>query len=206
MAMKSEADGPSLPPPTSLAPEHLAAFDAVLRGRRTVHEFEPDRVPPREQILAALELSTWAPNHHLTNPWRWYWLGRRTIEKVAALNARTVRETKGEELARKKLESWLRMPGWLVLTAPVSMDEPIRHQEDFAACAAAAQNLMLALWARGIATKWSSGPITRHPEFYELLAIDAQKEHVLGIFWYGYATQVHASRRDAPSAHVFERK
>jgi nitroreductase len=206
MAMKSEAEGPSLPPPTPLAPEQLAAFDAVLRGRRTVHEFEPNRVPPRDQVLAALELSTWAPNHRLTNPWRWYWLGRRTAEKVAALNARTIRETKGEEFARKKLESWLRMPGWLVLTAPVSMDDPLRHQEDFAACAAAAQNLMLALWARGIATKWSTGPVTRHPEFYALLGIDAHKEHVLGLFWYGYASEVHGSRRDAANTRVTELK
>jgi len=178
--------------------------DALLRERRTVHEFEPDP-PPRELVDEALELSRWAPNHKHTNPWRWYRLGRRTIEKVCGLNARTVRESKGEEAARKKLDRWLRLPSWYVLTAPVKLDDPLRHQEDYAACCCAAQNFMLALWARGLGSKWSTGPVTRHPEFYELLGVDAEREHVVGLFWVGYPKGLMEPRREALGERLVER-
>ncbi|MEZ5979257.1 MAG: nitroreductase family protein [Planctomycetota bacterium] len=63
------------------------AADRLLRERRTVHEFD-GRTPLREVVLEALDLARYAPNHKLTNPWKWYWLGRRTIEKVCGPNAR----------------------------------------------------------------------------------------------------------------------
>lgn len=179
-------------------------LDRVLRERRTVHEFLPDP-PPRELVEEALELSRWAPNHKHTNPWRWYRLGRRTIEKVCGLNARTVRESRGEEAGRKKLDRWLRLPSWYVLTAPVKLDDPLRHQEDYAACCCAAQNFMLALWARGLGAKWSTGPVTRNPEFYELLGIDAEAEHVVGLFWVGYPKEVMEPRREELGERFVER-
>lgn len=188
----------------ALDTDALGAVDGLLRGRRTVHEFRPEP-PPRALVDEALELSRWAPNHRHTTPWRWYRPGRRTIEKICGLNARTVRQTKGEEAARKKLERWLKLPGWLVLTAPVNEDDPLRHQEDYAACCCAAQNFMLALWARGIGAKWSTGPVSRHPELYQLLGIDPMAEHVVGIFWYGFPAQLMDGRREPIEASVIDR-
>ena len=37
-----------------------------------------------------------------------------------------------------------------------------------------------------MATKWSTGPITRDPRFYELLGIDEAEEFIVGLIWYGY--------------------
>lgn len=196
------ADGE--PQLAALADEARDVVDALIRERRTVHAFEPEP-PPRALVDEALELSSWAPNHKHTNPWRWYRLGRRTIERVCGLNARTVRHSKGEEAARKKLERWLRLPSWWVLTAPVNLDDPLRHQEDYAACCCAAQTFMLALWARGLGSKWSTGPVTRHPEFYEILGIDGDREHVVGLFWVGYPKELPDSRRDPIEESVIDR-
>ena len=45
---------------------------------------------------------------------------------------------------------------------------------------------MLYLWQAGIGTKWTTGPITRDPRFYDILGLDAEQEFVVGLFWYGY--------------------
>ena len=60
------------------------------------------------------------------------------------------------------------------------------RREDYAACAAATQNFMLHLWKAGIGSKWTTGDITRDPRFYEILGIDADREDVVGLVWYGY--------------------
>jgi nitroreductase len=165
--------------------DSTAAVDRVLRERRTPPQFSSQLVP-KALLLEALDLARFAPNHKLSNPWRFYLLGKRSIERVAALNARLVREKFGEEAARKKLDRWLSMPGWLVITSRSSPEDTLRHQEDYAACCCAAQNLALALWARGVGLKWSTGDVIRHEEFHELLGVDIHQEYAIGLFWYGY--------------------
>ena len=64
----------------------------AIRSRRTHKAFAPDPVPP--QLLdELLELARWAPNHHLTNPWRFRVLGPGSL---AAL-----KEAAGPEAAGK---------------------------------------------------------------------------------------------------------
>ena len=49
-------------------------IDELIRTRRTHKAFGPDPVP-RETLLELFELARWAPNHHLTDPWRFRVLG-----------------------------------------------------------------------------------------------------------------------------------
>ena len=60
------------------------------------------------------------------------------------------------------------------------------QQEDYAACCAATQNLMLYLWKAGVGSKWTTGDITRDPRFYEIAGVDPEQEFVVGLVWYGY--------------------
>src|SRR5829696_9071699 len=43
----------------------------AIRTRRTAGKIRGD-VPPREVIEELLEAATWAPNHHLNEPWRFF--------------------------------------------------------------------------------------------------------------------------------------
>ena len=182
---------------------HIEIVDACLRGRRTVHDFLP-KPPPRSVLMEALDLARWAPNHRLTHPFRFHLLGRRSIERVAGLNARLVREQRGEEAARKKLARWLEQPGWLVVTASVCSDDVVRHQEDYAATACAIQNLALALWVRGIGMKWTSGPVIRSDEFHRILGLDEASEYAVALVWYGYPAQVPEAKRPPLEEYVRE--
>ena len=53
----------------------MDVFEAI-RGRRTVKAFAPEPVP-RERLDELFELARWAPNHKLTQPWRFRVLGDR---------------------------------------------------------------------------------------------------------------------------------
>jgi nitroreductase len=165
----------------------------VIRARRSINKFKPD-TPPLERVRAALELACWAPNHKLTEPWRYFLLGPDTAERVAVLNAEIVSAERGATVANSKLARWRAVPGTLVVTCVVAED-PLRAEEDYAACCCAIQNLQLALWADGIGTKWTTGAVTRDPRFFELLGIARDRYRVVGLIWYGYPDETPAMTR-----------
>lgn len=144
--------------------------------------------------MRALDYARWAPNHHLTEPWHFYLLSDETSGAIADLNAEMIAENKGPEAAEKKRRRWRAMPGWLVVTCDRHEDQQ-RFMEDYAAVSAAIQNLSLYLWADGVGMKWTTGPVTRDPRFYELTWIDAECEVVVGLFWYGYPEEIPATTR-----------
>ena len=166
----------------------------VILNRRTIHNFKPEPVPPVEEIQKAMDMAICAPNHHSTEPWRFYLLGNETKEKICLLNAEMIEAVRGEQAARIKLDRWREIPGWLLLTCTKSTNE-IRAMEDYAACCCASENMMLYLWSIGIGVKWTTGGVTRDPRFYEILGVDPDKESVVGLFWYGYPDDVPQSSR-----------
>lgn len=179
----------------------MSVADAVaetIRGRRTIHSFKPE-CPPFERILEAIELARWAPNHHHTEPWRFLHVGPETIAKIADLNARLVSEKKGRDAGEAKRLRWSEMPGWLIVTCDRSDDET-RQREDYAACCCAIQNLCLALWTHDIGVKWTTGAVTQHPDFYELLGIAPDEQSVVGLLWYGYFDEAPTQKRKETDA------
>ncbi len=163
----------------------LREFAEVLRGRRTVELFLQTPVP-ENLVREAIETGTWAPNHRLTEPWRFYLLGQETKERCLDLCHAIVTAKKGAEMADFKRDSWSQKPGWLVVTCRRSEDE-LLQQEDYGACCAAVQNVLLYLWKAGVGSKWTSGAITRDPRFFEIVGIDRTEAFVVGLIWYGYA-------------------
>jgi len=156
----------------------------LIRGRRTINLYLQTPVPG-QLVRDAIETATWAPNHHVTEPWRFYLLGDQTIERCLDLCYDIVRGDKGKEKAAHKRESWSEKPGWLVVTCQRSDDE-LREREDYAACSAAVQNLLLYLWKLGLGSKWTTGAITRDPRFADIVGFDCSREFVVGLIWYGY--------------------
>lgn len=171
----------------------LRDFAEVLRGRRTINLYLQTPVPD-ELVRDALEAATWAPNHHVTEPWRFFLPGKKTIEKILDLCQQIVTDKKGTELALHKRESWAEKPGWLVVTCQRS-DDALRQQEDYAACSTALQNFMLYLWKAGVGSKWTSGTITRDSRFFDIIGVDPAKAFVVGLVWYGYPKLTPAQSR-----------
>jgi nitroreductase len=144
--------------------------------------------------MAAFELASWAPNHRLTEPWRFYLIGPTTMRGVIDLAVELEIAKKGERagpVRRARLEG---VPGTFVLTS-LRSEDALTERENYAACCCAAQNLMLYLWLKGIGVKWTTGGITREQRFYDLLGINSAKQLVVGLFWYGVPRAVPTQQR-----------
>ncbi len=176
----------------------------AIQTRRTIHLFEPGRVPPEALLRRAIDLARWAPNHRLTEPWHFYLLGRETAEALAHLNADLVAEARGESARQAKRERWLDIPGWLLVTCRTS-DDPVKAREDYGACCCAVQNLQLFLWSEGVGVKWGTGDVTRHPRFFDLLGLDPTEETVVALLWYGYPLEIPQTQRQPVEAILSER-
>jgi nitroreductase len=165
----------------------------VIRRRRTIELFRPDKPPP-SAVLEAIDAARWAPNHKHTEPWQFHLLGPETAAAIVELAGRLTEAAKGAEAAAVKRKRWSAVPGWLAVTCARSAD-PIRQEEDYAACCCAVQNLALVLWDAGIGVKWSTGEVTRHAEFFRLLGVDPAERKIVGLLWYGYPASVPEQRR-----------
>ena len=165
----------------------------VIRTRRTVELFNPE-APPRDVVLRGIDLARWAPNHKHTEPWEFHLVGPQTARAIVDLNTRLVAAEKGDEAAQAKHRRWSAVPGWLVVTCLRSTDI-LRQEEDYAACCCAVQNLSLYLWSQGIGLKWSTGAVTRHPDFCRLIGVNPADRRVVGLFWYGVPASIPEQRR-----------
>lgn len=184
----------------AVPPERMA--DAI-RARRSINLFEPEPVGT-EALLAGIELARWAPNHRLTEPWRFYVLGPQTADAIAELAAEYDTRTKGERAGKARRARFKAIPGYFVLTSRRN-DDGLVERENYAACCCAVQNLMIYLWQRGVGVKWTTGAITREQEFYDIVGIDSTEELVVGLFWYGRPKVVPEQKRRAVEEIVVER-
>jgi nitroreductase len=155
-----------------------------IRSRRSTNMFLKQEVS-KDLVLEAIELARWAPNHHLTEPWHFYLLGDKKKAASVELIRAIVTENKTQEMGDHKAKSAAAIPGWLVVTCGKSDDE-LLAREDYAACCCAVQNILLYLSEGGVASKWTTGLITRDQRFFDLLGIDADAEYVVALIWYGY--------------------
>lgn len=180
---------------TAVTPEAVAT---LIRGRRTITRFRNDELPDPALVREAIEVARWAPNHHLSEPWRFYLIGEKTKADIIDLNTRLLTATRGVEVARAKRDRWRAIPGWLAVGC-VPGEDPVTAREDYAACACAVQNFMLYLRSAGVGSKWSSGAVTREPAFLERLGAE-KGEYCIGLIWYGYPENTPRSRRQ-PLGH-----
>ncbi len=177
-------------------------LEKIISSRRTIHNFRPEPVPV-DILTAGLQAARWAPNHRMNEPWHVYLPGPETREAICQLNAALIAAAKNTNAADRKLERWRTMPGWLVITAERAPD-PVKDQENYAACCCLVQNLALYLWEQGIGLKWSTGEVVRDRRFFDLLHADFTREQVVGLFWYGYPEDIPPMKRNPIVEHITE--
>jgi nitroreductase len=162
-----------------------------IRSRRTVKAFEPEPVD-RGTLEGLLELARWAPNHNLTNPWRFRVLGTNSLGalKDAAAALATAEAPAGADLdkigeaAAAKLD---RAPT-LVVCSVVQQGDPVQDEEDRYAAACAAYVVLLAAHARGLAGYWRTPAVLRTDAGRVAVGL-AQNEHFIGLLHLGHARQ-----------------
>lgn len=162
--------------------------EEAIRTRRTHKAFAPEPLP-RELIDELLELARWAPNHHLTNPWRFRVLGPEALAKL--------KRAAGPERAAK-LD---RAPTLIAVTARSTPDDPVQDEEDLAATAAATYAVLLAAHGRGLAGYWRTPGVLRTEAGREAVEIGAQ-ERFVALIHLGWPRQEKAPPERAPQSDV----
>ncbi|MEC8043244.1 MAG: nitroreductase [Verrucomicrobiota bacterium] len=198
--------------------EETRTLAEIIRRRRTRKPAQFSKeVPPKELMRELIEIARHAPNHHRTEPARFYLLNQETIREVGKLFGEVVRgDGKTPALIEKgnrKTSEWGNAPGLLIVTCSTDLESelirknPAVVDEDYATCSCICQNLLLLLEAEGIACKWSTGPVWEHANFANIIKMrEPENERVVGLLFYGYSTQDLSSRPLTPiDEHLVEK-
>ena len=124
--------------------------ETAIRTRRTHKAFKPEPVE-RAMLDELFELARWAPNHNLTNPWRFRVVGRGALERLKA--------AAGPEAAAK-----LDRAPTLVVCSCVASGDAVQEEEDLLATACAAYIVLLGAHGRGLAGYWRTPAVLRTRE------------------------------------------
>ena len=158
--------------------------ETAIRTRRTHKAFAPEPLG-RAEVEELLELAAWAPNHHLTAPWRFRVLGPEALERLKA--------AAGEEGALK-----LSRAPTLIVSSALLGGDPIQDEEDLHAAAVASYIVLLAAHARGFAGYWRTPGLLREERGREAVGLPAG-ERFVGLLHLGRARQEQAAPERPPS-------
>ena len=160
--------------------------DDAIRARRTIKAYAP-RPVSRQTLEELLELARWAPNHHLTNPWRFRVLGPEAIARI--------KEAAGPDAASK-----LDRAPTLIVASAVLTGDPEQDEEDLHATAVATYIVLLAAHARDLAGYWRTPGVLRTPEGRAAVGL-RDDERFIGLIHLGEGRQGKEPPERAPLEH-----
>ena len=162
-------------------------LEEAIRTRRT-HKVYGSEPVDRALLDELLDLARWAPNHHLTNPWRFRVLGPQTLAHL--------KEAAGADAAGK-----LDRAPTLVAVSVVQTGDAVSDEEDLCAAACAAYIVLLAAHGRGLAGYWRTPAVLRTPEGRAALGI-GDDERAIALLHLGPARQEQRPPERAPAEDV----
>jgi nitroreductase len=163
----------------------------AIKKRRSIGKVKPDPVD-KQLINQVLEAATWAPNHHLTEPWKFFVLtgeGRRLLGRtLAEIAEETIADTNEQERQEKLMkieEKAFRAPVIITVAAVPSSNPKVEYIEEIGAVIAAIQNMLLAAHALGLGAIWRTGKACYHPKMKKCFGL-SDRDEVLGFIYIGY--------------------
>lgn len=176
----------------------------AIETRRSIGRVKQEPVP-REEIELILESAVHAPNHKITEPWRFHVFsgrGRGKLARARAELARRMAEAEGDDedlipgrVSRERKKAF-RSPVVIAVISLTGRDE-VETLENYAACCAAVQNMQLAAHARGLACMWRTGPVAYHSYMREFLDL-GEGDEIVAYLYVGYPDMELRPRRRRP--------
>ena len=167
-------------------------FNTIIKSRRSTKPrlFNGKKVDD-ELIWQILENANWAPNHGLTQPWRYQVFTDAGLIKLAEFQATLYQKNTAPE--KFKPEKYTRMKSnilksshEIVICMERQKSEKIPEIEEIEAVACSVQNMALTAAAYEICSFWGSGGVTYTPELKEFLGL-GEKDRCLGYLYLGYS-------------------
>lgn len=185
----------------------LDVADVVLhtiRTRRSIGKVSRE-CPSRALIEQVLEAATFAPNHRVTEPWRFFVLtGEARVDLGEAMvRAREAAMRRSPDTKLVNLEALrakpLRAPVVIAVGVEPASGPKIVEVEEYWAVAAAVQNMLLAAHALGLAAMWRTGDACFAPEIKEFFGL-SETGALLGFVYLGYPDVTMPERQRTPAA------
>jgi nitroreductase len=184
----------------------MDALDAIV-ARTSTRAFA-DRPVPRPVLERLLAAAVRAPNHKLTEPWRFAVLTARSAARFAELTrahrAAKFADPASPEAAKaieKTYREALGTPVFVVVMCAVS-DDPVRREEDYASVMMAAQNLLIAATAEGLGSYVRPGGLMSDDGVRELVRLPAG-HRIVAVISIGYpAGREEPKRRTDPATQT----
>ncbi len=165
----------------------------LITSRRTCFKFlDKHKSPVAEAALTqCLEAAITAPNHKMTQPWRFWSLETEKQALFAEIYAANRANKKHKAATNdfvdaysKALAKFIALPKVILVGQSLAKDMHTQ-KEDYAACACAIQNFQLMAWQQNIGMQWSTGPIINDESTYQLLEIDKNNIEIIGALYIG---------------------
>ncbi|MFL5992149.1 MAG: nitroreductase [Rubrobacteraceae bacterium] len=173
----------------------------AIETRQSMGRVKQDPVP-EELVERILDSAVHAPNHRLTEPWRFHVFtgkGRGELARVRADIARLQAEADGESeemaagrISRERKKAF-RAPVVIAVISKAGRDE-VETLENYAACAAAVQNMQLTAHALGLATMWRTGSVVYHDRMREFFGLE-EGDTMVAHLYVGYPDMGERPRR-----------
>ena len=159
-------------------------LEEAIRGRRT-HKVYGQEPVDRATLDELLELARWAPNHHLTNPWRFRVLGPESLARL--------KSAAGPEAAAK-----LDRAPTLVCASVKLTGDPVQDEEDVCAVACAVYIVLLAAHDHGLVGYWRTPGVLRTPDGAAAVGMEPD-ELFVGLIHLGHARQEKSAPERLPT-------
>ncbi|WP_036485831.1 nitroreductase [Myxosarcina sp. GI1] len=170
----------------------IGQFNQLIKSRRSTKPrfFNGTKIKP-ELVWQILENANWAPNHGLTQPWRFKVFSDLGLEKLAKFQADLYKQTTpAEKFQPEKYErmktNLLKSSHVIIICMQRQKSEKIPEIEEIEAVACSVQNMALTAAAYGICSFWGSGGVTYTDELKQFLGLNP-KDRCLGYLYLGYS-------------------
>jgi nitroreductase len=164
----------------------------IIQTRRSAGVFAGDVDDLTIRTLIE-EAAIWAPNHHLSEPWRFTVITGSARERIGhewaliAANEMDIKEPARSKYIAAESSKLQRAPVIIVVSQHVN-GTAIQVTEDHSAVAAAIENLLLAAHGLGMAAHWKTGKMAYHDAFKNLIGVDSS-DRIIGLIYLGEGTE-----------------
>ncbi len=174
----------------------------AIRARCSIAQVSP-QPPDRAVIERLLDAATWAPFHHVREPWRFVVIAggaRATLGGIAAdtLQVDGIPPDALAKVREKERGKFERAPVVVAMIA-LGADDDVDREENYAATCAATQNLLLAAHREGMSGFWRTGRLARERAILDALGV-REGERVAGMIYLGYPLRPAAPRVREPGS------
>ncbi len=173
----------------------------AIQSRQSINRVKPDAVPD-EIVEEILESAVHAPNHKITEPWHFHVFigkGRGEFARARAETAQLQAEEEGEDeemavgrVSRERKKAF-RAPVVVAVVSRGGRDE-VETTENYAACSAAVQNMLLTAHSLGLGAIWRTGPVAYHPHMRHFFGLEVG-DRIVAYLYLGYPDMGERPRR-----------